>query len=79
LNEVTKLIQGSGLIEMEQLVLDSFWHGCICLPIERQVVVVDVKDYVNGLGARLGEVRRVRKSTEDLGRGSGRAGLGFSL
>jgi hypothetical protein len=38
-----------------------------------------VKDYVNNLGARLGEVRRVRRSTEELGRGSGLAGLGFSL
>jgi hypothetical protein len=38
-----------------------------------------VKDYVNSLGARLGEVRRVRKSTEEVSRGSGRAGLGFSL
>jgi hypothetical protein len=38
-----------------------------------------VKDYVNSLGARLGEVRRVRKSTEEVGLGSDRAGLGFSL
>jgi hypothetical protein len=38
-----------------------------------------VTAYVNSLGARLGEVRRVRKSTEEFGRGSGRAGLGFSL
>jgi hypothetical protein len=36
-------------------------------------------DYVNSLGARLGEVRRIRKSTEEFGRGSDRAGLGFSL
>jgi hypothetical protein len=28
LNEVMKLIQGSGLVEMDQLVLDPFWHGC---------------------------------------------------
>jgi hypothetical protein len=26
-----------------------------------------VRAYVNNLGARLGEVRRVKKSTEDLG------------
>jgi hypothetical protein len=38
-----------------------------------------VKDYVNSLGARLGEVRRIRKSTEEFGRGSDRTGLGFSL
>jgi hypothetical protein len=38
-----------------------------------------VKDYVNSLRERLGEVQRVRKSTKDLGRGLGRAGLGFSL
>jgi hypothetical protein len=41
LNEVMKLIHGSGLIEMNQLILDSFQHGSICLPIERQVVVVE--------------------------------------
>jgi hypothetical protein len=29
-----------------------------------EVVEASVKDYVNSLGARLGEVRRVRKSTE---------------
>jgi hypothetical protein len=38
-----------------------------------------VKDYVNSLGARLGKVRRVRKSTKEVGRGSDQAGLGFSL
>jgi hypothetical protein len=42
-------------------------------------VWVHVKDYVNSLGARLGEVRRVRKSTEEFSRGSDRTGLGFSL
>jgi hypothetical protein len=40
---------------------------------------VGVRDYVNGLRARPGEVRRIRKSTEEFGRGSGQAGLGFSL
>jgi hypothetical protein len=38
-----------------------------------------VKDYVNSLGARPGEVRRLRKLTEEFGRGSDRTGLGFSL
>jgi hypothetical protein len=35
-------------------------------------------DDVNSLGARLGEVRRGKESTEEFGRGSDRTGLGFS-
>jgi hypothetical protein len=41
MNEVMKLIQGSGLVKMDQLTLDSFWHGSVRLLIERRVVVVE--------------------------------------
>jgi hypothetical protein len=36
----------------------DMFHPCMILMI--------VRAYVNGLGARLGEVRRVRKSTEEV-------------
>jgi hypothetical protein len=35
LNKVTKLIQVSRVVKMHQLILDSFQHGSVCLPIER--------------------------------------------
>jgi hypothetical protein len=49
-----------------------------CSPNSSILFTGAVKDYVHNLGARLGEVRRVRKSTEEFGRGSDRVGLGFS-
>jgi hypothetical protein len=48
-------------------------------PYKVAAVSVCVKDYINSLGVRLGDVRRVSKSTEEVGRGSDWGGLGFSL
>ena len=40
LYEVPKVVQIPGLIEMDQLVLDSLWKGKICFPMEGLVVIV---------------------------------------
>jgi hypothetical protein len=54
LDEVMEVIKVLGLVEMYQLVLDSFWHGVIWRSVKSEIIMIQENTQLVEINKNLG-------------------------